>query len=196
MVYLPIQILSDRRGAGAPWSNCKGVLVISKEGLLRACSRVREKDKTPKTYLVLSTKSSLVDLYLRSLHATLSHPGIAAMMAILTEEHIIPHLRNRLKAISRSCVFCQRAYARTTHQKMGLLPLARTDPAPPFDRTGIDFAGPFFIHRGNPRWPTRLKVYPEYFIRTDKIPNKSWTLKQSCLYIPCTHLATHSPAYI
>ncbi len=114
--------------------------------------------------MVVVIMSPIVRLYLHTMHVTLSHPGIATMMAILAEDHVIPHLRNHLKLISRHCVFCQRAYARTTHQRMGMLPLFRTEPAPPFSRTGIDFAGPFLVHRGNPRKPTRVKVYAALFV--------------------------------
>ena len=141
-------------------------LVINKDGLLCVTGRVRSKDdtKSPRAYIPLSIKSPIVRLYLHTMHVTLSHPGIATMMAILAEDHVIPHLRNHLKLISRHCVFCQRAYARTTHQRMGMLPLFRTEPAPPFSRTGIDFAGPFLVHRGNPRKPTRVKVYAALFV--------------------------------
>ncbi len=35
--------------------------------------------------------------------------------------------------------------------------LAHHSLTPPFDRTGVDFAGPFLIHRGNPRKPEGLR---------------------------------------
>ncbi len=47
---------------------------------------------------------------------------------------------------------------------MGTLPSTRTTPAPPFYTSGVDFAGPFLIHRGNPRKPTRVKVYAAIFV--------------------------------
>ncbi len=47
---------------------------------------------------------------------------------------------------------------------MGALPPARTTPAPPFDRVGVDFAGPFLITRGNPTKPTQVKVYAVVFV--------------------------------
>ncbi len=47
---------------------------------------------------------------------------------------------------------------------MGNLPASTTQFAPPFDRTGIDFAGPFIIRRGNPRKPTKVKVYGVIFV--------------------------------
>ncbi len=47
---------------------------------------------------------------------------------------------------------------------MGLLPEARTTPAPPFDRTGIDFAGPFYVRQGHTRKPVLIKTYACLFV--------------------------------
>ncbi len=45
-----------------------------------------------------------------------------------------------------------------------MLPLSRTTPAPPFERTGMDFAGPFYIRQGKVCKPTRVKCYACLFI--------------------------------
>ncbi len=78
--------------------------------------------------------------------------------------YFITGLRNFLKKLSRECVTCRRLHASSITPKMGLLPSSRTTPAPSFSVTGVDFAGPFLIHRGNPRKPTRVKVYAAVFI--------------------------------
>ncbi len=139
---------------------------LSQDQLLRVGGRVRNKlfPQFSHSLLLLSLKSPLCKLYVRTLHVSLHHPGVSTLLAILAENHHIPGLKNYLKHISRSCPLCQRAYARPSNQKMGLLPSLRTTPAPPFDRTGVDFAGPFLIHRGNPRNPVRLKVYAVVFV--------------------------------
>ncbi len=59
---------------------------------------------------------------------------------------------------------CQRAYARTESQKMGMLPLERTTPAPPFYHTGVDYAGPFYIRKGHTRRPVYVKSYVAVFV--------------------------------
>ncbi len=66
-------------------------------------------------------------------------------VSIIGENYHISGLRNALKRLSRQCSICKRAYARPTHQQMGLLPSARTTPSHVFKHTGIDFAGPFLI---------------------------------------------------
>ncbi len=45
-----------------------------------------------------------------------------------------------------------------------MLQLSRTTPAPPFERTGMNFAGPFYIRQGKVRKPTRVKCYACLFI--------------------------------
>jgi len=57
-----------------------------------------------------------------------------------------------------------RAYDRSSHQPMGLLPTTRTTPNPPFHITGVDFAGPFVTRRGHTRKPTMVKAYVCLFI--------------------------------
>ena len=46
---------------------------------------------------------------------------------------------------------------------MGMLPASRTTPAPPFHRTGVDFAGPFVIRQGHTRRPVLIKTYAAVF---------------------------------
>ena len=58
----------------------------------------------------------------------------------------------------------QKAYARVAAQRMGLLPITRVKPSPPFDVIGIDYADPLLIRRGHARKPTLLKSYACLFI--------------------------------
>ena len=86
------------------------------------------------------------------------------MMSILANSYFIPNLRNLLKFISRTCHACQRAYAQPLQQRMGMLPSYRTTPAHPFERTGVDFAGPFVIRQGYTRKPVYIKTYAAVFV--------------------------------
>ena len=141
-------------------------LRLSSEQLLYVGGRVRDEKSPfhPKEHLLLSLKSILTKLLLRTLHYKHKHPGPSTLLAIVAEKYHIPGAKAYLKLVSRQCIVCQRAYARPTCQRMGLLPSLRTMPSPPFDKTGIDFAGPFTIHQGNPRKPVRIKVYGVLFV--------------------------------
>ena len=47
---------------------------------------------------------------------------------------------------------------------MGQLPADRLTPGPVFQRTGIDYAGPFIIKQGKARRPTLVKAYVSVFV--------------------------------
>ncbi len=139
---------------------------IDKEtNLLVVSGRVKRTDAlASRRQVVLSLKSHITALFVNTRHRTWHHPGVTTMLSLLTDNYYIPRVRNFLKLLSRKCVHCQKAYALPISQRMGDLPTSRTTPAPPFERTGVDFAGPFLITRGNPRKPTRVKAYAAVFI--------------------------------
>ncbi len=133
--------------------------------LLVVSGRVKRTDAlASRCQVVLSLKSHITALFVNTRHRTWHHPGVTTMLSLLTDNYYIPRVRNFLKLLSRKCVHCQKAYALPISQRMGDLPTSRTTPAPPFERTGVDFAGPFLITRGNPRKPTRVKAYAAVFI--------------------------------
>ncbi len=139
---------------------------LAQHGHLLVCSRVRDPKApaTPTKLIVLHPKSVLTKLLVRTLHITYSHAGVSAMASILAHSYWIPGLRNLLKLVSRTCVVCQRAYAKPLSSLMGMLPSSRTTPAPPFYRTGVDFAGPFHIKVGHTRKPSLVKTYAVVFV--------------------------------
>ncbi len=114
-----------------------------------------------RSLILLSLNSTLTKQFLSTLHITYKHAGISALMSVILETYYISGLRNFLKLISRRCPMCQKAYSRPLNQRM---PLSRTTPAPPFERTEMDFAGPFYIRQGKVRKPTRVKCYACLFI--------------------------------
>ncbi len=142
------------------------MLPTTQDGLLYLKSRVRNTftPSLPKLLLPLHPKSKLTRLWIYSLHQTHLHPGVSALQSIISATHYIPGLRNLLKHVSRSCMRCQRAYAKPVSHQLGLLPAVRTKPSPPFEKTGIDFAGPFTIRRGYTRKPTFDKCYAAVFV--------------------------------
>ena len=114
--------------------------------------------------IILSVKSLIARLMVQTLHTNTNHSGPSTMLAILAENFYIAGVKRLCKAISRSCVACQRAYARTMNQQMGRLPPERLRLSPPFHHVGIDFAGPFLTKRGNLRKPVKVKSYACLFV--------------------------------
>ncbi len=141
-------------------------IIIDSDGLIKVCGRLRDSKspREPKKLIPLSLQSSIVKLLVSTLHQTYLHPGISTLMSIIRDKYHIPGLRNHLKGHSRHCITCQKAYSKPLHQQMGLLPEVRTTPAPPFDQTGVDFAGPFIIRQGHTRKPVLIKTYACLFV--------------------------------
>jgi len=141
-------------------------IVKKEDELIKVHSRVRNSHTptTPKTLTPLHPNSKFTRLLCHTAHYSLGHPGVSALHATLLSRFYIPGLRNILKKISRACSSCQRAYAQPLSAQMGLLPLQRTTPHPPFTHTGVDFAGPFLIRQGHVRKPVPVKAYAALFI--------------------------------
>ncbi len=113
---------------------------------------------------ILHQKSWITKLIVRHVHYSKFHPGPATLLTLLSNEYYIIGARSLVKSISRNCVICQRAYAKVSHQCMGDLPQDRVNPASPFSKVGVDFAGPLMTVRGNPRKPTKVKSYACLFV--------------------------------
>ncbi len=114
--------------------------------------------------IILSNHHSLTKCLVLQVHLDSEHAGIGAMLAILVDHYYIPGVKSLLRQISRSCVTCQRSYARTAKQIMGQLLPERLQPTVPFTYVGIDYTGPLWTKRGNPRKPTLVKVYVCIFV--------------------------------
>ncbi len=135
------------------------------EHALVVTGRVRREAATYLRQLApLSLKHSLTRLLVKTEHRKQLHAGTSILMSILGHSYYIPGLRAFLKRIAKTCSTCQQANARPQSLQMGLLPAARTSPAPPFAVVGIDFAGPFQLKRGHTRKPVLLKGYCCLFI--------------------------------
>ena len=114
--------------------------------------------------LILSRKSPITRLLVEQIHFHANHAGPSTMLSLLAEQFYIPGVKKLVRTISRACVICQKTYAKTAGQMMGQLPADRVKPAPPFSAVGLNFAGPLWCKRGNPRKPTLVKAYACLYI--------------------------------
>ena len=121
-------------------------------------------DYTVKQPLILSRNSHITRLLLDEVHLQNQHLRPSTMMAILGQSYRIAGVKRLVKKLSHHSVRCQRIYCKANNQLMGNLPADRATAAPPFNITGIDFAGPFLCKRGNLRKPTSVKTYVCLFI--------------------------------
>ena len=88
--------------------------------------------------------------------------GVANTIAALTEIWWIPKMRSLVKKVIRNCNVCKVFSAKPFgNQETAPLPLFRTTMSLPFQRTGVDFAGPLRC-RGNHK-TDQVKVYVVIF---------------------------------
>lgn len=160
------RLLKDGRTLSNTHSISSLAPYLDKEGLIRVGGRLQKASLSSSSThpIILNIKSRIVTLMIEQTHRALLHAGPSTVMATLAYTYHLPRLKRTLKKMSRACVTCQRAYARTSNQFMGELPASRLHPARPFSIIGLDFAGPFTIKRGKPRRPDHLKTYVCIFI--------------------------------
>ncbi|XP_066589587.1 uncharacterized protein [Prorops nasuta] len=119
---------------------------IDEKGLIRAGGRLRHVHLTysVKHPLILGSHH-LTMLIIQSVHIGTLHGGIQLMLRVLRETYWILGARNLVKQCIHKCIICVRYRAASVSQKMGDLPEERVNPAPPFSRVGLDYAGPFIL---------------------------------------------------
>ncbi len=113
---------------------------------------------------ILASKNVLTQLMFRSLHVSLCHCGPSLLLSHAGSRAHVLGARPLARKVCRSCVVCRKVAAKLETQQMGQLPRARVIPSPAFDKTGIDFAGPFLMKKGHTRRPVVVKTYLCVFV--------------------------------
>ncbi|XP_070529860.1 uncharacterized protein [Cardiocondyla obscurior] len=160
-----IKIIKDNR------TSYSGKLVylnpfLDDKGLLRVGGRLQASKLTfsQKHPILLPSQHQLTDKIIREIHENHFHTGIQTTLYILRRKFWLLDGRNQVKRIIRSCLQCRRFTPDTIPYKMGNLPSSRVREAIPFDNTGIDFCGPFYIKEKKYRNRSRIKVYVSVFV--------------------------------
>lgn len=146
--YLQSTILSLGKG-----SNVKGPLAslhpfLDPEGLLRVGGRLHH---APISYekkhpIILPKESYFTQLLIRCEHERLLHAGPKLLLANLNQKFWFINGLLEVKKITHKCVVCFRNKAIASKQLMGSLPASRvTATSRPFEKVGMDFAGPIEV---------------------------------------------------
>ncbi|XP_021953145.2 uncharacterized protein LOC110849976 [Folsomia candida] len=86
------------------------------------------------------------------------------MMSIIHRQFWIIRAKDVIRQFVKKCVTCARHKPVTLQPMMGDLPSFRVTPSRPFQKTGVDYAGPFLIKPIQPRSTTTIKAYLALFI--------------------------------
>ena len=107
----------------------------------------------------MPTCNHFTELLIRDRHNQVFHDGIRETLNLIRETYWIRRGREAVKKVLRKCVVCKRFEGKALPTPPALqLPQDRVGDHPPFDVTGIDFAGP--LYASNPSSPKESnKVY-------------------------------------
>lgn len=106
----------------------------------------------------------MTELIINHAHLTYYHAGPQLLMAMLQRRFWIIGLKDAVRCQIKKCVVCTRHGQPQLQQIMGDLPSFRVNPARPFLRTGVDYAGPFYLRPFAPRSKFNIKAYMALFV--------------------------------
>ncbi|XP_075150700.1 uncharacterized protein LOC142224800 [Haematobia irritans] len=114
--------------------------------------------------IILSGNSRFSHLYLLNLHQLLAHADCTLMCRMVQTEFYISRLKPRVKAIIHKCRTCVIFKQKSCSQIMAPLPSVRCELSPPFNITGVDFAGPFELKSSTLKRAPIIKSYVSIFV--------------------------------
>ncbi|CAL8127281.1 unnamed protein product [Orchesella dallaii] len=132
-----------------------GMMVFQDESrLLRVMTRLtNRKDAMDFTYpIILPKKHPLVNQLIFEVHRFHGHAGVQFLMSKLREKYWVLQSRRTIKRVIRSCTVCRRHQAKPLDVSPAPLPRRRVSNSEPFETTGVDLAGPFFLKDGSKSW--------------------------------------------
>jgi len=91
----------------------------------------------------------LTRLYIERAHKLALHWGVRATLAELRSKYWVPQARKQIRQIKGRCVTCRRYDGKAYPTPVtAVLPKFRVSEARPFERVGVDFAGPLYVKKG------------------------------------------------
>ncbi|CAG7733163.1 unnamed protein product, partial [Allacma fusca] len=114
--------------------------------------------------ILLPQHHHLTKLIFSHYHERLLHAGPQLLLQTVQQQFLVPRGKDMARVCVRKCIPCFRQNAATHQQLMGDLPKARVVPSPPFNKCGVDYAGPFMLRQMKGRNPKTYKAYIAVFI--------------------------------
>ncbi|GFQ69720.1 integrase catalytic domain-containing protein [Trichonephila clavata] len=135
-------------------------------GIIRVGGRLKNSilPESQKHPILLPKTDPVVNLIITDYHLKLLHAGPQLLQSALREKFWILSARDAVRRVVRRCIPCFRNRPRFAEQIMGDLPEFRVCPSSVFQRTGLDFAGPFLIRSSKGRGSRNTKCYICVFV--------------------------------
>ena len=139
---------------------------LDDDGLIRVGGRIKnsllkENHRHP---LILAKTDNLTNLIIDYNHLRYHHAGCQLLKAILSREFWILSGASVIKFRIYKCMICVRLRSSTLTQIMGNLPSNRLIPSRPFNKCGVDYAGPILTKRYKGRCKSIEKSYIALFV--------------------------------
>ncbi|XP_062534088.1 uncharacterized protein LOC134203223 [Armigeres subalbatus] len=134
-------------------------------GILRVGGRLRNAavSENRKHPMIIDHRHPLASLVIRHYHLKMLHSGQQVVIASTRERFWIPNIRKLVRKVLHECVTCFRIKPRCHAQLMAELPSERVNPAPPFQKVGVDYCGPFLVSYPQRRSPP-VKCFVAVFV--------------------------------
>ncbi|UYV66657.1 hypothetical protein LAZ67_4002469 [Cordylochernes scorpioides] len=126
------------------WHGPVWLALDDSQGILRVGGRLRHSDlDIDQKHPMLIPKDHLVTkLIVMHYHINNLHSGTQLTLSLIRNKFWIPSGRNLIKRVLNQCIVCLKSKSKAIHQIMGDLPKNRLLPGRPFEKIGIDLAGP------------------------------------------------------
>ncbi len=118
------------------------------EGIVRCKGRLEYSELHPdaKEPIILPKDHQFTVLQIKECHARVLHSGVRSTLAELRSRFWVLKGRQAVKNVLNRCVVCKKMEGRPfSSPSAASLPDFRVNAAPPFSKTGVDFAGPLFV---------------------------------------------------
>ena len=139
---------------------------LDSDKILRVGGRLKNSNLAfPTKHPILLPRSHhLVKLIIEFYHKLSLHSGTSVVLSLIRQKFWIPAGRNTVRKILRGCITCLKVNAVNSSQIMANLPRERVVQSRPFQRVGLDFAGPIITKPNVQRSKITIKSYIALFI--------------------------------
>ena len=137
-----------KQGDNYPQLVKKFGLQKDQDGIVRCKGRLEYSELRPdaRDPIILPKEHPLTLLQVRECHTRVLHSGVRSTLAELRTRFWVPKGRQVVKYVLNRCVVCKKMEGKSfSPPPTASLPDFRVNKAPPFSKTGVDFAGPLFV---------------------------------------------------
>ena len=158
---------------------------LDEDWLLSVGGRLQHSDLSysEKHPWILPNDHRYTEMLVQYQHETIMHAGVQDTLMQTREKYWILRARQIVKKVVSRCVRCRRFKAKAGQQTTAPLPRDRITESPPFEITGVDFAGPLYVKTQNSMTKSYVALFTVHY-NTPSLDSSS-----SCsVFIFFTHL--------